>query len=241
MKISGPITMGAPKTRDGTSIKEIMRDTKGKSIVFTNRDRHDRAEFGSKAAASENKIPEAPPKESASEKETVKTGDKAENKHHAPHNSVYNRNGTIGADKIREIKSDMKGNLGAFRKMVESNLSYQAKHAGKAGNGTLKSMLKGVIGNSPAEAQSAISEDGEWGAKKTAERILNFAIGLSGGDPEKIGLLKNAVLKGFAAAEKIWGGGLPGVCYETRDRIMAGFDEWERTGSAQAAQEFMRK
>ena len=237
MKISGSFPMGAVKAREGMDIKEVMKDTKGKSIVFTNSGRHDRAGFGSKGAVSENKIPETPPKESAPEKETVKTA-APENKHHAPHNGVYNRNGTIGADKIREIKSDMKGNLGAFRKMVESNVIYQAKHAG---NGTLKSMLKGVMGNSPAEAQSAISEDGEWGAKKTAERILNFAIGLSGGDPEKIGLLKNAVLKGFAAAEKIWGGGLPGVSYETRDRIMAGFDEWERTGSAQAAQEFMRK
>jgi len=231
------IGMGRPQMRpDG-----IKRPPDEKSIGAQGARKHDRAEFGSKKTVSEDKTLESTPKESTPKEEAEQIEYKTKKRLHTPHRGIYNQDGTmgLGSDKIREVKSGMKGNIDAFRKMVEAHVSSQAKHAGKAGDNTLKGMLKGIMGNSPEQAQSAISEDGEWGAKKTAERILNFAIALSGGDPEKISILKNAVLKGFAAAEKVWGGSLPGISYETKAKIMAGFDEWERTGSAQAAQEFI--
>ena len=42
--------------------------------------------------------------------------------------------------------------------------------------------------------------------------------------------MKNAVIKGFQAAEKEWGGKLPSITDETYDLIMKGFDEWANEG-----------
>ena len=43
---------------------------------------------------------------------------------------------------------------------------------------------------SPDQAQELISEDGYWGVEKTSDRIVNFAISLAGGDPEKLKEIK---------------------------------------------------
>lgn len=155
------------------------------------------------------------------------------------HSGTYTKRGTLtpDADEVRSTKDGMKNNVSAFKKMVYAHAKAQAQHAGKAGGkNDLKDMLGDVSKITPEEAQSAISEDGEWGVKKTAQRLLDFAVALSGGDPSKIDTLRDAVRKGFSAAEKAWGGTLPGISYDTLQRVMEGFDEWERTGSAEAAQ-----
>ena len=58
-----------------------------------------------------------------------------------------------------------------------------------------------------------------------------MAKALSGGDVSKLELLKNAVIKGFEAAETTWGGKLPSITDETYDLIMKGFDEWAKEGT----------
>lgn len=128
--------------------------------------------------------------------------------------------------KINEMKADMNKNMGSFKQMVYSMFKAQG---GKADSALGK--LLNITGETQAEAQAAISEDGEWGVNATANRILDFAKALAGGDPEKIGVLKDAVQKGFAAAEKIWGGKLPDISYQTLDKVMQGFDDWAKNGS----------
>lgn len=78
-----------------------------------------------------------------------------------------------------------------------------------------------------AEAQEAISEDGYWGVEATSERMFNFAMALSGDDPEVMAEMRTAFEKGFASAEKSWGGELPDIAYETKETTLAMFDQWE--------------
>ncbi|GHU53362.1 hypothetical protein AGMMS49975_11210 [Clostridia bacterium] len=77
-----------------------------------------------------------------------------------------------------------------------------------------------------ADAKSDISEKGYYGVEATSKRILDFAKAISGGDASKIGLLRDAVEKGFAAAEKAWGDKLPDITQKTHEAVMKGFDDW---------------
>lgn len=90
-----------------------------------------------------------------------------------------------------------------------------------------------------AAAQEAISENGYWGVKQTSQRIVDFGKALVGGNPEKIGLLKDAFIKGFNAATKSWGGALPGIASDTYDAVMDLFDQWEKgeDGTSQAPEQ----
>ena len=79
------------------------------------------------------------------------------------------------------------------------------------------------------QAQKDVSEDGYWGVEKTAGRILDFAKALAGDDLDKLNTMKDAVKKGFKIAEDLWGGELPEISGKTYDRVMEGFDEWEKS------------
>lgn len=81
-----------------------------------------------------------------------------------------------------------------------------------------------------AKAKEAVSEDGEFGVRKTAERILTFAKMGIGDDPEKIATFRKAVEKGFDDAAKVLGGKLPQISENTRKAIMSEFDRWEKEG-----------
>ncbi|MBQ9625539.1 MAG: hypothetical protein IJR47_05465 [Clostridia bacterium] len=76
-----------------------------------------------------------------------------------------------------------------------------------------------------AQAQADIAEDGFWGVTQTANRILDFAKALTGGDPSKVEEMRAAVKQGFEEAEKAWGGTLPEISQKTYDAVMKGFDE----------------
>ena len=135
---------------------------------------------------------------------------------------------TIDQKKIDEIKADFNKNTEAFKKMVSSMLEKQ----GLKVNEVLKALADGkevsitVDKETQASAQEAISEDGYYGVNKTAERILDFAKALSGGDKSKIESLRNAFKDGFEQAKKAFGGELPDISQQTYDKVMKGFDDW---------------
>lgn len=79
------------------------------------------------------------------------------------------------------------------------------------------------------QAQQDISEDGYWGVKQTAGRILDFAKAIAGDDPDKLEEMKKAVEKGFALARDMWGGELPSISGQTYDAVMQGFDDWSKS------------
>lgn len=90
-----------------------------------------------------------------------------------------------------------------------------------------------------AEAEAMIGEDGPLGAKQVSQNILDFAKAISGGDPSKIQVLKDAFLKGFNEVAKMFGGKdkMPEVSRKTYDLVMQGFDAWANEGASTAAED----
>lgn len=82
-------------------------------------------------------------------------------------------------------------------------------------------------------AKDAISEDGELGVRKVAERILSFAKYAIGDDPSKMQKIRDAVELGFSQAKEALGGTLPEISQQTYETIMAEFDRWEKEGIPQ--------
>lgn len=145
----------------------------------------------------------------------------------------------VDYDKINALKADYRKGYTAFRQMVsalfqkqgEATRSILERIFGENGNfegvtnlgETLASLQ--VDEETRAEAASLIGEDGAWGVKQVSQNILSFAKAAAGGDPEKLETMKNAFLKGFAEAERVWGGKLPEISYKTKEAVLAGFDE----------------
>ncbi len=76
------------------------------------------------------------------------------------------------------------------------------------------------------QAQDDIGEGGYFSAEKTSERLMEFAKTISGGNPEKIELLRDAVIEGFKQAEEMWGDDFPQISKDTFNMVMDSFDEW---------------
>jgi len=91
-----------------------------------------------------------------------------------------------------------------------------------------------------AEATSEKYDD-YWGSDAVAERLFTFAKTLAGEKDDMFGKMKNAFLKGFKLAEGAKAGSskdgkLPGVCYETKDKVLGMFDKWEEEIKAKNAE-----
>lgn len=81
-----------------------------------------------------------------------------------------------------------------------------------------------VDAETKAQAQADIAEDGYWGVKQTSDRIIDFAQALTGGDPAKLQSMMDAFKKGYAQAEKTWGGELPEISKKTYDAVIEKFN-----------------
>ena len=137
---------------------------------------------------------------------------------------------TVDRKKLNEIKQDFTKNTESFKKMVRLMLEKQ----GSKTNEILKNLSEGkevtvtVDSETQIAAQDAVSEEGYWGVSSTAERILDFAKTISGGDKSKIDLLRDAFEEGFSKAKEAFGGQLPEISQLTYDKVKEGFDAWEK-------------
>jgi hypothetical protein len=96
-------------------------------------------------------------------------------------------------------------------------------------NGTnLAQVFKGleVDEETRLQAQKDTAEDGYWGAEKTSDRILEFAKGLAGDDPELAKKMLGAIKQGFEEAGKAWGEDLPGLCQDTMKLALEKVNKW---------------
>jgi hypothetical protein len=80
------------------------------------------------------------------------------------------------------------------------------------------------------KVKAAIAEDGEFGVRQVAERILNFAKSAIGDDPSKLAAIRAGVEKGFKDATEMLGGTLSEISQKTYTAIMGEFDRWQREG-----------
>ncbi len=133
----------------------------------------------------------------------------------------------LSAGEIDALMAEADKTYASLRELVRQMLLKQeAASAGTAG----KQRPDSAAPKPAEEAALSLSEDGEFGVKAVSDRIVNFAIAISGNDPSKLATLKEAINKGFAEAEKAFGGKLPDISYETYDEIMRKLDQWSQGG-----------
>lgn len=134
---------------------------------------------------------------------------------------------TPDVNMIQKLKADADARTAQLRSLVEQMMSKQTNAYGQA-NDIWKFLASGKYEVDPAtkaQAQADIAEDGYWGVEATSSRIIDFATALTGGDPDKIEEMREAFKKGYAMAEKKWGGELPEISKQTYDAVMKKFDE----------------
>lgn len=130
---------------------------------------------------------------------------------------IYSKSGRVkpNSETIARFKQETE-------RMTENLRAYIHKliiNQGNAGKLTIDT-------DTVEKARQAISEDGEWGVQAVSDRIVAFAVAISGDDPTKLATLKAAIEKGFAEAGKALGGALPDICMQTRDAVMTKLDAW---------------
>ncbi len=102
----------------------------------------------------------------------------------------------------------------------------------KVASGALEIDLGAI---SQEEASELISDDGYFGVEQTSNRIVDFAVGIAGGDPSRLDAIKEGVEKGFNEALDTFGGWLPEVSHDTYDMVMNKLDTWADIESSQQA------
>jgi len=139
---------------------------------------------------------------------------------------------TPDTGRVREMWSHHQTQVDSFRRMVETLINQQAERQGFSSGFSFRNIE--VTDEMRAEAAEMVAEGGYFSIEETAARILDFAVALTGGDPSRIEVMRNAVERGFAQAERMFGGELPEISHRTREAVMNGFDEWAEAGNANA-------
>lgn len=75
------------------------------------------------------------------------------------------------------------------------------------------------------EAKELISEDGFFGVNQTSQRVADFIFAFSNDNLELLQKGREGVVQGFQEAEKLFGGNLPEISYQTQERTLALIDE----------------
>ena len=120
---------------------------------------------------------------------------------------------------IARLKIDAEKQTQQLRDIVEKLILAQGEKFKETG-------LVEIDRETALQAQEDISENGYWGVKQTSERLFEFAVGLTGGDPSKAQSMKDAFIKGFEQARIAWGGELPEISNKTYEATIKMFDEW---------------
>ena len=181
------------------------------------------------AAYSYNSTSAAKEKTSAEEATTKTTEDTGVIYEHSTDTNTSSTKKTYKPDTalINKLKADADARTSQLRSLVEQMMGKQATTYGSANDiwSFLRSGNYTVDPATKAQAQADIAEDGYWGVNQTSDRIIQFATALTGGDPDKIEAMRDAFKKGYAQAEKTWGGSLPEISQKTYDAVMEKFDK----------------
>lgn len=137
-------------------------------------------------------------------------------------------NKKLYSSEIAALQAEANAATENLRKLVEELILKQNKnYKASVGESSQDLMTESGITTADIEAaQQAISEDGEFGVKAVSDRLVDFAISISGGDKSKLSELISAIDEGFAAAKKVLGGELPDICRQTYDETMRKLNEW---------------
>ena len=152
---------------------------------------------------------------------------------------VYEKNASVKQEQkatykvdqkqIDRLKADAESHKKQLQDIVDKLITKQGQAFDIANGKNLKNLYAGlkVDAKTRAQAQADISEDGYYGVKQTSQRIFDFAMALSGGDPDKMEKMRSAFEKGFKLATKSWGDKLPDICHQTYDAVQSLFDDYK--------------
>lgn len=138
---------------------------------------------------------------------------------------VYKRDDNV----INQLKADAEKRNEQLRSLVEKMLLKQGEAYDSSMN-IFQLLREGKVEVDPetaAQAKKDIAEDGYWGVEQTSERLVSFAIALTGGDTSKADNMIAAVKNGFEEATKIWGDQLPDLCQKTLDTTIEKLEKWK--------------
>lgn len=183
----------------------------------------------SKAAKSSTAAEQTPAKESSAANtsgSTSKDGVVYERGSSTVNTEYVKKNAAL----IKQLKADSDARVTQLKNIVTTMMQKQGVAIGQSDDSIWKFLAGGdftVDADTKAKAQADIAEDGYWGVEQTSDRIVDFAIALSGNDKEKADLMINAFKKGFSQATKSWGKTLPDISQRTYDAVMKKFDNWK--------------
>ena len=75
------------------------------------------------------------------------------------------------------------------------------------------------------EAKDLVSDEGFFGVTQTSKRVSEFAFNISGDNVALLQEARKGLVKGFEEAEKLWGGELPAISYETQEKTLEFVDK----------------
>jgi len=135
----------------------------------------------------------------------------------------------VDQKQIDRLKADAESHKKQLQDIVDKLITKQGQAFDIANGKNLKNLYAGlkVDAKTRAQAQADIAEDGYYGVKQTSQRIFDFAMALSGGDPDKMEKMRSAFEKGFKLATKSWGDKLPDICHQTYDAVQSLFDDYK--------------
>lgn len=143
---------------------------------------------------------------------------------------------TQNTDMVNRLKEMEAAREQQLQDIVDKLLNQQGKTYNVA-NG-LKSLYEQLVVDpeTVAQAKKDIAEDGYYGVDQTSSRIFDFAMALTGGDPDKMESMKDAFLKGYEKATATWGGELPEICKSTYDAVLKKFDDYKNAETETVAE-----
>lgn len=145
--------------------------------------------------------------------------------------AVYNGKYKVDLEKVKAMKEETDQRmLDLFR---DTSRNTGLKQLGgirgildKIRNGEEVSLEIEYTAEDVEKAKQEVAEGGYWSAEETSTRLLDFAKALSGGDPSKSAMLKDAFIKGFEEVKEMFGGKLPELSERTYDQTIEKFDAW---------------
>ncbi len=144
--------------------------------------------------------------------------------YHEESTMTYSSSLTIQTGDEQDQYSLLRGLVTSMLK--EQGIDFKIAHV----NGDQKIDISSIT---PEEATELIKDDGYFGVDQTSDRIVDFAMGIAGGDHSRLDAIKEGVEKGFNEALEAFGGWLPDISYDTYDAVMNKLDTWAESNSAQ--------
>lgn len=129
---------------------------------------------------------------------------------------------------IASLKAEAEIATENLRKLVEALILRQNKNYKTSAEDSAKDLMAdlGLTTEDVEAARQTVSENGDFGVKAVSDRLVDFAISISGGDKSKLSELISAIDEGFAAAKDALGGTLPDISRQTYDETMRKLNEW---------------